>query len=39
LKPRTVGILGVIASTMNCYFLMPAYPKLVQAAAAKPKEA
>ena len=27
LKPRTVGLLGVIASAMNCYFLYPAYPK------------
>lgn len=25
-KPRTVGLLGVIASAMNCYFLLPAYP-------------
>lgn len=33
LKPRTVGFLGVAASAMNCYFLMPAYPKL----AAPPK--
>lgn len=28
LKPRTVGLLGVIASAMNCYFLYPSYPKL-----------
>lgn len=28
-KPRTVGLLGVIASAMNCYFLFPAYPKPV----------
>ena len=38
LKPRTVGLLGVVASAMNCYFLLPAYPKLI-AAAPKPKEA
>lgn len=29
LKPRTVGILGMIASAMNCYFLFPAYPSKV----------
>jgi hypothetical protein len=27
-KPRTVGALGIIASAMNCYFLLPSYPKL-----------
>ncbi|GIL49947.1 hypothetical protein Vafri_6243 [Volvox africanus] len=27
LKPRTVGFLGVVASAMNCYMLLPAYPK------------
>jgi hypothetical protein len=27
LKPRTTGLLGVIASAMNCYMLLPAYPK------------
>ena len=36
-KPRTVGLLGVVASAMNCYFLLPAYPKLP--AAPKPKVA
>eukprot|EP00798_Chlamydomonas_sp_ICE-L_P016871 gene16871-23142_t len=25
-KPRTLGVLGVVASAMNCYFLMPSYP-------------
>lgn len=29
LKPRTTGFLGVVASAMNCYFLLPAYPKQV----------
>lgn len=38
LKPRTVGLLGVVASAMNCYFLLPSYPKLI-APAPKPKEA
>lgn len=32
-KPRTVGLLGTIASAMNCYLLLPAYAK----PAAKPK--
>ncbi|KXZ52234.1 hypothetical protein GPECTOR_10g865 [Gonium pectorale] len=27
LKPRTVGLLGVVASAMNCYLLLPNYPK------------
>lgn len=27
MKPRTTGLLGVIASVMNCYLLYPAYPK------------
>ncbi|PNH09763.1 Peroxisomal membrane protein 11D [Tetrabaena socialis] len=27
LKPRTVGVLGVVASAINCYMLLPAYPK------------
>lgn len=35
LKPRTVGLLGVVASAMNCYLLLPAYPKPVAAAKAK----
>ncbi len=35
LKPRTVGMLGVVASAMNCYFLMPPYPVLVAPAKAK----
>lgn len=26
-KPRTIGFLGVVASAMNCYMLLPAYPK------------
>ena len=36
-KPRTVGLLGVVASAMNCYMLLPAYPKKVDAP--KPKAA
>lgn len=32
-KPRTVGFLGTVASAMNCYLLLPAYPK----PAVKPK--
>mmetsp|Transcript_16710 Transcript_16710/g.28681 ORF Transcript_16710/g.28681 Transcript_16710/m.28681 type:complete len:237 (+) Transcript_16710:118-828(+) len=28
LKPRTTGLLGAIASGMNCYLLLPKYPKL-----------
>lgn len=31
LKPRTVGFLGVVASAMNCYMLLPSYPKPVPA--------
>ena len=31
LKPRTTGLLGVAASAMNCYLLLPAYPKLAVA--------
>lgn len=27
-KPRTVGLLGVIASAMNCYMLFPAIPRV-----------
>lgn len=34
-KPRTVGLLGVIASAMNCYLLLPTYP--AKSAPAKPK--
>lgn len=34
MKPRTVGLIGVIASVMNCYML---YPKLPVAALAPPK--
>jgi hypothetical protein len=26
-KPRTVGALGVVASAMNCYLLLPAMPR------------
>jgi hypothetical protein len=26
-KPRTVGLLGMTASAMNCYLLLPSYPK------------
>jgi hypothetical protein len=25
-KPRTVGLLGSLASALNCYFLLPAMP-------------
>lgn len=35
LNPRTVGFLGVVASAMNCYFLFPSYPKLVEPPKAK----
>jgi len=39
LRPRTVGLLGTIASAMNCYLLLPAHPhnaqKLRAAAAAQ----
>lgn len=28
-KPRTVGLLGIIASVLNCYMLFPALPKPV----------
>ncbi|KAI8467564.1 MAG: peroxisomal biogenesis factor 11-domain-containing protein [Monoraphidium minutum] len=27
MRPRTVGLLGTVASIINCYFLMPAMPK------------
>ncbi|KAG2500202.1 hypothetical protein HYH03_001782 [Edaphochlamys debaryana] len=37
LKPRTVGLLGVVASAMNCYLLLPAYPKPVAAPKLKPQ--
>lgn len=36
-KPRTVGLLGVIASAMNCYFLMPSLPKRPAGEAGKAK--
>lgn len=26
-KPRTVGLLGTLASALNCYFLLPPFPK------------
>lgn len=26
-KPRTVGLLGTLASALNCYFLLPAFPQ------------
>ena len=25
-KPRTVGLIGVVASAINCYMLLPALP-------------
>lgn len=28
LKPRTIGFLGMVVCGLNCYFLMPSYPKL-----------
>ncbi|WIA18315.1 hypothetical protein OEZ85_009780 [Tetradesmus obliquus] len=34
-KPRTVGLLGTLASALNCYFLLPPFPKRA-APAAKP---
>lgn len=34
MKPRTVGLIGVIASVMNCYML---YPKLPAPALTPPK--
>lgn len=30
-KPRTVGLLGSLASALNCYFLLPAFPKRAKA--------
>jgi len=27
MRPRTVGLLGTVASAINCYFLLPAFPK------------
>lgn len=27
MRPRTVGLLGAVASAINCYFLLPAMPK------------
>jgi hypothetical protein len=27
MRPRTVGLLGTVASAINCYFLLPAMPK------------
>lgn len=35
LKPRTVGLLGCVASAMNCYLLLPAYPVAKAAPKAK----
>lgn len=37
LQPRTVGLLGVVASAMNCYLLLPAYPAAAKPAAPPPK--
>eukprot|EP00882_Tetradesmus_deserticola_P000620 GHRQ01000677.1.p1 GENE.GHRQ01000677.1~~GHRQ01000677.1.p1 ORF type:complete len:252 (+),score=112.71 GHRQ01000677.1:194-949(+) len=34
-KPRTVGMLGTLASALNCYFLLPPFPKRA-APASKP---
>jgi hypothetical protein len=39
LRPRTVGLFGTLASALNCYFLLPAFPKRVQAADAGSKPA
>lgn len=30
-QPRTVGMLGVAASMINCYMLMPSYPVAAKA--------
>ena len=29
MKPRTVGLIGVIASLMNCYMLYPKLPEVL----------
>ncbi len=39
LKPRTVGALGTLASAINCYTLLPAYPKRAATAAPAGKAA
>jgi hypothetical protein len=38
-KPRTVGFLGVLASAMNCYMLLPAYPSKPAQAGTAPAKA
>jgi hypothetical protein len=38
-KPRTVGLLGTLASALNCYFLLPAFPQRTKAPADKPAAA
>lgn len=38
MRPRTVGLLGSVASAINCYFLLPAFPRR-PAAAPKPAPA
>jgi hypothetical protein len=38
-RPRTVGLLGTLASALNCYFLMPAFPQRPKAVADKPAAA
>jgi hypothetical protein len=31
LKPRTIGLIGTMASALNCYMLYPALPKAKKA--------
>lgn len=38
-KPRTVGLFGTLASALNCYFLLPPFPKRVKPATAAPSSA
>lgn len=38
-RPRTVGLLGTLASALNCYFLLPAFPQRPKAVADKPAAA
>lgn len=35
-KPRTVGILGIVASALNCYMLFPALPTPAKASSKSP---
>lgn len=38
-RPRTVGLLGTLASALNCYFLLPPFPQRAAAPAGKPAAA